>query len=412
MLIRGDEMVHTCPEFNFNNGVSVVMEAVPTIGVRSPLRLYFFHTNANYLVGLRLPMLVALVQAGYEVTALAPDMHGSVVKRLQQHGIFGRAFELSPSGINPLRDMRDTMRLARILRNESPDIVFSNNIKPVVFVTIAAAIAGIRRRFALVGGLGYAFTDIPNRRRTFSRVMTRLIASALYTVAFRLCSVVIFHNRDDLQKLVRLGICPAGVGSVVSGSGVDIKAFVPGVRPLSPTFIFVGRLLADKGVREYLNAVIETKRTFPTARFILVGDTDDNPSAIDIEEVRHCVGAGALEWMGKVTDVREFLRQSSVFVLPSYREGVPRSTLEAMACGLAVITTDAPGCRETVEPGVNGILVPVGDSKALTEAMIALCQDEARVAQMGNHSRRIAIARFSSIQVNNNILALINEAKA
>lgn len=375
-------------------------------------RIYFFHTNSDYLVGLRLPMLVALVKAGYQVSAFAPNMSDDSSRILDSHGISPRSYELAPAGINPIRDLRDTWKIMQMLRIEAPEIVFSNNIKPVIFVTLAAALAGASYRYALVGGLGYAFTDEPGRKSSISRKITRIIASALYAIAFRLCDRVIFHNNDDRIMMVDNRICPREKAAVVAGSGVDPDHFFPGDRPTIPTFVFVGRLLADKGVREYLHAIVETKNAFPQARFLLVGGADTNPSAIDTKEVQHLVDAGLLEWKGKVSDVRPYLRESSIFVLPSYREGVPRSTLEAMACGLAVITTDAPGCRDTVQSGENGLLVQVGDAQALSAAMQLLCGNPGKVAAMGKRSREIVMERFSSQRVNADILSLIQGKKA
>lgn len=373
------------------------------------MKLYFFHTNSDYLVGLRLPMLTALVEEGYEVTAFAPEMPEGNAVKLSQHGIRARSYQLRPAGLNPVADLRDTWRLAKMLRCEAPAIVFTNNIKPVVFVTFAAAMARIRRRYALVGGLGYAFTVAPGQRLSVARYLMRWVASSLYAIAFRLCDNVIFHNNDDLQMMLRLRVCPRGRGAVVAGSGVDVDQFSPVNQPTVPTFIFVGRLLEDKGVREYLQAAVETKMAFPDARFILVGEPDANPSAIDVAAVQGLVDRGVVEWKGKVADVRPYLHESSVFVLPSYREGVPRSTLEAMACGLAVVTTDAPGCRETVRSGENGLLVPVGDAESLAAAMASLCADPPRVALMGERSREMVVERFSSQRVNADILALIQD---
>lgn len=378
----------------------------------APQTIYFFHTNSDYLVGLRLPMLVALVNAGYQVSAFAPDISDENSRILLSNGIAARSYELSPAGINPIRDLRDTWNVTRMLRREAPKIVFSNNIKPVVFVTLAATLSGVRHRHALVGGLGYAFTDEPGRVLSTSRRVTRFLASSLYALAFRLCRRVIFHNNDDLEMMVNRRICPRTKAAVVAGSGVDIDQFFPSERPYVPTFVFVGRLLADKGVREYLHAIVETKKAFPKARFLLVGGTDANPTAIDPAEVQRVVDDGVLEWKGKVSDVRPYLRESSVFVLPSYREGVPRSALEAMACGLAVITTDAPGCRDTVRAGENGLLVPVGDAQALSAAMQLLCANPDKVAAMGKRSREIVVERFSSQRVNADILALIQGEKA
>lgn len=370
-------------------------------------RLYFLHTNPAYLTGLRLPMLVALANAGCHVTAFAPGLGQEDAERLRAHGIAGRNLSLNASGMNPFRDGADTFRLARLLRSEKPDIVFGNNIKPVVFGTIAAAMAGIRLRYALVGGLGYAFTSPPGRESAFSRRLAGLIASCLYAVSFRLASRAVFHNRDDVALLTKLRICPAAKASVVQGSGVDTDAYAPAEKPERPVFVFVGRLLRDKGVREYLQAARLVRQRHPQARCLLVGGADDNPSAIDPDELRGHVERGDVEWVGKVSDVRPYLRMSSVFVLPSYREGLPRSTLEAMACGLAVVTTDAPGCRDTVTHGDNGFLVPVGNAEALSDAMIALCEQPSLRNEMGNRSRRIALERFSCESVNADILSLL-----
>lgn len=372
--------------------------------------LFFFHTNVNYLVGLRLPMLAALADAGYLVKAFAPDMNDKAANELRRHGIDVGRLPLDAAGLNPIRDVRNMFALARLLRKDRPDIVFTNNIKPVAFGTIAAALAGVPRRYALVGGLGYAFTNTPGARVGYGRSAMQLIASLLYAVSFRLCKFVIFHNLDDRALLVKRRICPPNVAVVVSGSGVDTQRFVPAKLPNVPTFIFVGRLLADKGVREYLEAARSTKTRFPEARFLLVGDVDANPSAIKLEDVLAYTKTGDVEWKGKVDDVRPFLLESSVFVLPSYREGVPRSTLEAMACGLAVITTDAPGCRETVVPGRNGFLVPVGDAGALSDAMCALCSESTLVVKMGGESRLIAVERFSVDKINKDILRLLKGA--
>lgn len=375
----------------------------------SPQRIFFFHTNAEYLVGLRLPMLIALVKAGFSVTAFAPNMEDEQAAVLADHGIHGRGYALNPVGMSPFRDLQDVLAVARILRADRPDIVFTNNLKPVIFVTIAAALAGIRRRYALMGGLGYAFTDVPGRRLSPGRFVTRALASLLCGTAFRLCHRVIFHNRDDLEMLVARGICPRQTAAVVAGSGVDTDRFSPGTRPDEPTFICVARLLADKGVHEYLLAVGEAKRAHPNARFLLVGGADANPSAIDPVQVQRSVDRGELEWPGKVSDVRPYLNQASVFVLPSYREGLPRSTLEAMASGLAVITTDAPGCRDTVEVGVNGVLVPVGDAPALAAAMSQFCRAHDKTAMMGEQSRRIAVERFSADSVNKEIIEILQQ---
>lgn len=370
-------------------------------------RLFFFHTNADYLVGLRLPMLKALVQAGYEVTAFAPNLAGSHIEKLDRHGIAGRRYELEPTGLNPLRDLRALFKLWQLMRKEHPDLVFVNNIKPVVFGGLAAAFARVPRRYALVGGLGYAFTDAAGGER---RWLERIIASALYAVVFRVLHLVIFHNADDLSLMARRRICPRRRAAVVQGSGVDISRFTPFDRNAAKpdNFIFVGRLLRDKGISEYLAAAEKVKALHPSANFVVVGGADSNPTAIDVGALQRLHETGVVHWVGQVDDVRPYLRDASVFVLPSYREGLPRSTLEALACGLAVITTDAPGCRETVRDGVNGLLVPVRDEDSLAQAMMRLCGNPHEVETMGKAGRRLAEEKFSIEQVNQEILRLID----
>lgn len=372
-------------------------------------RLYFLHTNPAYLLGLRLPMLVALAEAGCQVTAFAPGLGNEHADALRAHGIAGRELSMNAAGMNPVQDLADTWKMVRLFRAERPDIVFANNIKPVVFGTIAAALAGVRLRYALAGGLGYAFTTVPGERVPLARRISGWIASALYAVSFRLATAVVFHNRDDLALMERRRICPPGKSLVVSGSGVDTEDYSPGEPVAAPKFVFVGRMLADKGVREFLQAARQVRQACSGATFLMVGPIDANPSAIGRAEIDEYVARGDVEWVGKVSDVRPFLRRSSVFVLPSYREGLPRSTLEAMACGLAVVTTDAPGCRETVEQGVNGLVVPVGDAGALATAMQRLCEDAGLRQAMGRESRRMAVERFSCETVNRDFVALLEK---
>ncbi|WP_043798079.1 glycosyltransferase family 4 protein [Arenimonas composti] len=364
------------------------------------MKLVLFHTNADYLIGLRLPLMKYLVREGLEVVCYAPNMSPSHLAILSAKGIRGETYEIDSTGMNPVRDVRNLFGMVGILRRERPDIVLSNNAKPVVWGTIAAWLARVPQRYCLVGGLGYAFITIGGQ--TLRRRFTRWAMKMLYSLAFRSASGVIFQNPDDLAEMVESGICPARKAHVVNGSGVEIDHYSPVDPPVAdPVFVMVGRLIAEKGAREYLQAAERVKQRHPGARFMLLGDIDDNPSALKPDEVARFVDAGVVEWPGAVRDVPDRLRQASVFVLPSYyREGVPRSALEAMATALPVITTDLPGCRETVRDGRNGILVPPRDVDALAAAMLAMCEDPGRRQRMGAESRRIALERFDAEAVN------------
>lgn len=372
-------------------------------------RLYFIHTNAAYLLGLRLPMLKALVDAGCEVTAFAPGLRPEQAAALQHHGITARILSLKAARMNPLLDAVDFIRMVRLFRREHPDIVFANNIKPVVYGMLAAALARVPERHALVGGLGYAFTRTPDGDGGGARRLAGWIARLLYAAAFRAAHSVIFHNRDDLAYMAARRICPAGRARVVPGSGVDITAYVPSEQAPRTSFVFVGRMLTDKGVRELMQAMRQLRRSHPQVNCVLVGDADHNPTAIGREEIEASVARGDVRWVGYIDDVRPYLHDASVFVLPSYREGLPRSTLEAMACGLPVVTTNAPGCRETVIDGRNGRLVDVGDVDGLTKAMRDLADDPALRAEMGRQSRLLVVERFSIQAVNSQIIAVIGK---
>ncbi len=374
--------------------------------------LYFFHTNADYLVGFRLSMLVAFSDGGYAVKAFAPNLTEEHAKQLSQFGIDAGSYRLDATGFNPIKDMRNVWLMARMLRKESPDVVLLNNAKPVIFGGMAAALAGVRRRCALVGGLGYSFIEHRSSGQGLSRKLTKWLVSTLYAISFRTTDVIIFHNRDDLNFLVGRGICPKNKAAVVPGSGVDLAMFTESLDRPRSVFVFVGRLLRDKGIEEFLDAARMLKKKHAGIRFLVVGGLDANPASLREGDIKDAVGEGIVEWAGHVKDVRPYLLAASVFVLPSYREGLPRSALEAMACGLPVITTDVPGCREVVRNGCNGILVPVRDSSALAAAIEQLYEYPDLAESMGRESRRLAEEEFSVERVNRMMMDLVDGNEA
>jgi glycosyltransferase involved in cell wall biosynthesis len=368
-------------------------------------KVVFIHSNADYLVGLRLPLMREISRRGYLVTAIAPNIAENHRRILSGFGIASERCDMAPTGMNPLADLAHTLRLTWQLRRLRPDVVLTNTIKPVIFGTIAAKFAGVRRRYAMVSGLGYAFTEsgtLGMRKR-----ISRWIASLLYWLAFRLNRVVVFQNSDDAQEMREAGICPGTRAAVVGGSGVDLQEFSFSERSGAPAFVMVGRLLVEKGARDFLEAARRLKRDAPRSSVLLVGDADGNPSALREDELAAFEREGVAEVVKGARDVRPFLYRSSIFVLPSYREGVPRSTLEAMASGMAVITTDVPGCRETVRNGENGLIVPVRDPDALASAMLELASDPERVRRMGAMSRKMAEEKFCVKKINDLMCVLV-----
>lgn len=360
---------------------------------------------ADTLANFRGPLIADMVEAGIDVLAMAPDYDERTRAAVRAFGGEPVDISLDRTGIRPLRDVADMLQLAVQLRRLKPDATFSYFIKPVIYGSLAAWMAGVRCRFAMVAGLGYIFTPDASPDGLKRRLL-RWMASFLYGLGFRVCDKVFFQNPDDEQQFVRGGLLPISKTVLINGSGVDMERLAyspPAAGP--PIFLLMARLLREKGICEYADAARLVKRLEPSARFILLGKTDPNPGGLSEEEVQQWADEGIIEWPGHVDDVRPWIERSSVYVLPSWREGKPRSTQEAMAIGRAIITTDAPGCRDTVDPGVNGILVPIRDPEALAAAMMRFIREPHLVISMGAASRKIAEDKFDVRKINRHILA-------
>lgn len=355
---------------------------------------------AESMLRFRGPLLSALRQAGSEVHAAAPGLHDAVgtADGLRALGVAVHDAPLSRAGLNPAHDLRAFLALVRLMRRVRPERVLSYTIKPVIWGTLAAWMAGVPHRYALVTGLGYAFTGEARGKRR----IVRQLARGLYALALRRAELVFFQNPDDAALFRELGLVPGRLRLVVvNGSGIDTAEFAPAPLPDRPVrFLLIARLLGDKGIREYAAAAAEVRRMHPEVTFHLVGGRDENPDALSAGEVEAWQAAGTLAWHGALRDVRPAIAAAHVYVLPSYREGTPRTVLEAMSMGRPIITTDAPGCRETVVDGENGFLVPVADPAALARAMLRFIEEPALIPAMGAAARRIAEARYDVHKVN------------
>ncbi len=327
---------------------------------------------------------------------MSPDPHPP--EGLAELGASYEECPLQRASVRADRDLRATLRLARRLRQLAPDLLFTYNVKPVVYGTLAGWMAGVSHRASMVTGLGYLFMEGGGRR---ARVVRRL-ALPLYRKALSRSHTIIMQNPDDESDLRRIGlIAPEQPVVQVSGSGIDLEQFP--VRPLPAlplSFLFVGRLLRDKGLLEFVEAARRLRTEGHDARFVLVGPTDANPSGVTQVQVDGWAEEGVVEVVGPTDDVGRYLAECHVFVLPSYREGTPRSVLEAMSTQRAVITTDAPGCRQTVEHGRNGFLVAVGSADDLARAMRRYIQQPELAEQHGRQSRQRAADVYDVHKVN------------
>ncbi|WP_180028535.1 glycosyltransferase family 4 protein [Acinetobacter sp. YH16032] len=355
-------------------------------------------------------LLEAIASQGYEIHIMAPDFASfpEEQKKLQALGYHLHEIPMQRTGTNPLADLKLLKNLYQQIRHIQPDYVLSYTIKPVIYGTLASWLAKVQHRFALITGLGYAFQNVESGKRSLFQKMVH----GLYAQALKHSDKVFFQNPDDLKLFQDMLLLEADKPTVVvNGSGVNVQDF--DVMPLpknaqgqvKASFLLIARLLGDKGVREYAESARIIKAQYPEAEFHLVGWIDDNPSAITQAELDQWMADGRLKYWGKLSDVRPAIAQSSVYVLPSYREGTPRTVLEAMAMGRAVITTDAPGCRETVSHGVNGYLVEVKSVDDLVKNMQYFIEDPKLIELMGQRSREIALNKYDVHQVNKHMLA-------
>ena len=367
-------------------------------------------SQAFSLVNFRGSLIQALSSKGVKVYVLAPEIDAGLKAQLEALGAIPVDIDLQRTGMNPWRDTFDALRLSRKLKILQPDVTLGYFIKPVIFGTLAAWLAGVPHRVALIEGLGYVFTETESAT-PFARRVLRRVVGVLYRLALSKAHRVIFLNPDDSAEFASLGLVQGGKVEQLDGIGVDLTSWCQTSVPVSPiTFLLVARLLREKGVVEYVDAAREIKREFPGVRFVLLGGADSNPGALSTDAIGQWVADGLIEWPGHVANVQDWVNESSVFVLPSYREGLPRSTQEAMAAGRPVITTDVPGCRETVVEGVNGFLIPPRDVSALVKAMRRFIIEPAMIAVMGQESRRMAEARFDVREVNARLLAILGIA--
>lgn len=346
----------------------------------------------------RIDMMKSFQSAGCEVLAVGDGPEQEWEDRFKALGIRYRAIPVQRNGTNPLRDLRALTALHRLLKEERPDKIFAYQAKTVIYGGIAAYRSGIREFYPLIAGVGSVFLGDSLKQK-----LIRSILVAEYRLGMRHAPKVFFQNRDDLKVFTDHGIVPEHKAVMLHGSGVNVEKFTPSPLPEAPGFLCISRLIRDKGVGEYLDAARRLHQRRPDVKCVLVGPFDTNPSAITPEFLRPYIEDGSVEYAGEQKDVQPFLKNCTTYVLPSYHEGTPKTVLEAMACGRPAITTDAPGCRETVTDGVNGFLVPVKDVDAIVAAMERILDEPEKTAEMAQAARRIAEEVYDVHKINRTI---------
>jgi len=362
--------------------------------------LLIIAANARSLIANRGDLIAEVRARGNLVEAAVPEK--DFLAEVEGLGIPIHTVQLSRAGLNPFADLGFTWRLRTLVRQCRPAVVLAYGVKPIVFGLLGARLGGARRCYAMVTGLGHAYTTDNARTRT-----VRLILAALYRTALRIARRTFFQNPDDLRSFVTRGLIPERRAVLINGSGINLDRFpmrsLPDVQ--CARFLFIGRLLYEKGLREFVAACRLVAAKHPGCEFVVVGGHDASlPHSVSASEVAAWKAEGLVQFVGPVKDVHSWLEWCSVLVLPSYREGTPRSVLEAMATGRAIITTDAPGCRETTVDGVNGYLVEPRAIESLADAMLRLAESPGIVARFAEASRGIVEEKYDVRKVNVTLL--------
>jgi len=339
---------------------------------------------------------------GHEVVAVGPGKVEEWERSFEKIGVRYMQVDVSRTGMNPITDYRSYRSIMTLLKNEAPDKVFTYMSKTVVLGALAARKARIQDVYALIGGLGSIIrgTGIKNS-------LLKKGIKTLYKKAFKHCRVVFFHNEDDLNVLVKDSVIEKEKTKVVNGSGVNLEKFTPQPFPKQLTFLFAGRLIKDKGIREYLKACKAIKRENPEVRFLVVGRFDTKPTAIKRKIISRYVDEGIIEYFDENDDIQPFIAQSSVVVLPSYHEGRPKILLEAMAMGRPIIASDVPGCREIISNNKNGFIVKIKAPNDLATRMKLFYIKPDIQIQMGRISLEYAKSYYDVVNINQEIIKFL-----
>ncbi|WP_313387404.1 glycosyltransferase family 4 protein [Achromobacter aegrifaciens] len=355
-------------------------------------RLLFVVNNPAFFMSHRVPVALAAQQAGYEVHVATMD--GPAVADIQALGMTHHAIPMTRSGKHPLQELGTLLALIRLFRHLRPQIVHLVTIKPVLYGGIAARLTHVPGMVAAISGLGFVFLSNSLKMKLVRAVVARLYRLALGHPNSR----VIFQNASDRDLLKSLGAVRDAQVVMIRGAGVDLNEYRAQPEPPAPPVVvtMVARLLRDKGVQEFVQAArLLRERGLPITMQLVGGVDAGNPASATQDEVDAWQQEGCVRALGERSDVAALYAASHIAVLPSYREGLPKSLIEAAACARAVVTTDVPGCRDAIEPGETGLLVPVRDAQALADAIARLAEDPALRQSMGAAGRALAEREFN-----------------
>jgi len=355
----------------------------------------FFLGPSLTLIRIAIPLIKDLLNQGHRIGIVAPDVDQNH-PHYQGLDVTYHSIPFQNTGLNPLKDLQCVKALIKLLKKERPDIIMTYAIKPVLYGSLAAFFLKYSRVFSTITGMGSLYTT-----DSFKNKCIKFLTNTLYKLALRRNHNVFFFNDTDRDFFINNHMANPSQAILLNGSGVDTNFFTHTPIPREHIFLFIARLIKEKGLIEYVESCKILKQRYPKARFQILGGPSSNPSALPLDDVISMCDDAGIEYLGEHSSSLPFLKACTVFVLPSYREGTTVAGMEALAVGRPVILTDVPGCRNLVKDGVNGYLVPPRDVQSLTKAMEAMIQKSHEDLQtMGNHGRDLAKSVFDIRRVN------------
>lgn len=373
------------------------------------MKIAIIGTTAHSILGFRVDLIKSLISKGHEVYAFAQDYNQQSRASVVSLGAVPVLYCFNRTGLNPFVDFINTLKLTKQLKHYQIEQTFCYFTKPVIFGTLAAILAGVKRRYAMLEGLGFTFTP-QSEGVPFKTKLLKRIQVLLYQWILPRLTRFILLNNDDKEDLIDHYKIKVRDLVILGPIGLNLEEYTysqPSVNPVK--FLFIGRLLREKGIFEFVKAAEGIKAKYPTAEFIVLGSIDtENPGGLTQQQLNKLMDANIVNWPGFVTNIADWIENISVFVLPSYREGFPRSTQEAMAMGRAIITTDVAGCKETVQEGINGFLVAPWSVDALVDRMSYFIEHPDKIIEMGKNSYQIAQQKFDARKVNEHLIQLLD----
>ncbi len=373
-------------------------------------RIIIVSNSSSNLVNFRGKLIERLINEKFEVLVITPkiDFTADYQRIISKLGASTLTIPLDRTGLNPFSDFKTYLSLKSTFAKFKPDIVLSYTSKPIIYSGLAIGRNNKINFFPNLTGLGYGFTEESGLKRK----LINFILRALYKLSLKFSTAIIFQNPEDMLLFKNLNLTNNKKSFIVNGSGVDPNFFTPTTLPTKPVFLMLSRLVADKGVIEYCEAAKEIRSKFHDAKFQLAGAFDPNPSGLNYDQIKKFIDNKDIEYLGYVDDVRTLINKCKFYVLPSYREGTPRSVLEAMSIGRPIITTNTTGCKETVLDGINGLLVPIKSTISLVEAIKKMLRfDEEKINKMAKESIKLVREKYDVSKVNQNIIEILELKK-